>query len=1258
MPINIGDLELAIRVNTEALEAVGPQLQKVVKSMDLTVKSVARLEKSISKSMGLAAGATTQLVDTVSKMETSTTRSAKKQAKSVEKGSAAQVIANAKTATAAKAAARVQIKAVEDVVKAENTAVQKRINASTGGAGANANIRNVVGLEDQSRESKLALGSVSRMEAALQKQRNTLAAVNRQRKDLNAQIRHSSSTQAEASKQIAAVNAAYRRYRQTLKSGALSTEAFATAQNKLKDKLASVKRGMRGTAAPTGKMAAHMQELTKSIQIALGPLSGVASRITAFSSLMTSANLGIAAFIGGTIAFAAVLAKSALAAGKYESQMLKLGAALRVTGMDSQYTVDQLDNMAVTLGRDTLTSATAARDAIASLLTFNNLLGDSLERTLGVAQNMAAAGFGDLNSNVQRLGRLLEDPITNLDTLRRAGVQFTTAQKKMIKQLIATGDRSKALGIIFKQLEKFEQQGTAEAEGMLGAFDTLGESMTRFFEVLGRSSILQAVTDTVNVLSTAITQNTNDMEGWTDTFSFVQAAANGVGASIRFLVDNFALIAQSLAVGAVTSMGISMIKLAASILKPARAAVALSAAFGGSALSLASFGTAARATMSFLMGWPALLATAVAALGIFIYDVVTAETELDKLEKNIDKSSSAVTSFYDAVKQGRNPSVYLSGLRKEIKDASRDVETAKNLLAEFKAAGKSTSSNAYLKLTEALSKALAKVSIKTMELLTAEEDLKRSRSARNVADLKKTYEDLAGAFDPTIVKTEEFRQKLIQVNTILKNKNSVYREYLKQFADDNGVLSRSAPKLDEFTQSLIRMKRAITHELGNAVIPADLLSGLDAMKKKLDAANAAVANIGLRGAGGVGSAVDKMFEDVQKEFDGMDTTEMRAAISIRFGVTGDNLEEIKKNVAEKLTKALETMGRVKSVSSLADQFKKMKAQVNESAQASTGMSASAIAMGAAFKNITDGDLQFLNSALVENYDNVEQAKAAFTALQAELLGAKGFESLADELDRMNESMATLRIQQQASSRGEIINPNMIGLLQRAQQLTKNLGENELTKLSSEFGLTADSVEDLNAQLVEMWTKEEEWKVFAANAEKAMGDIRSAFSNEILSAMSGDFDNLGNAFKSMIDQMVADALAADLASALFRNDKGSGTFDFLTGLMPGGAAPISGATLPGIGIPDMEASLMGRAAGGSVTGGTPFLVGEEGPEVFVPGRNGTIIPNDVLGSSQGGSAPIINLTINVASGASVERQTISQIQAGVAASMNRSLRRNA
>ena len=56
---------------------------------------------------------------------------------------------------------------------------------------------------------------------------------------------------------------------------------------------------------------------------------------------------------------------------------------------------------------------------------------------------------------------------------------------------------------------------------------------------------------------------------------------------------------------------------------------------------------------------------------------------------------------------------------------------------------------------------------------------------------------------------------------------------------------------------------------------------------------------------------------------------------------------------------------------------------------------------------------------------------------------------------------------------------------------------------------------------------------------------------------------------------------------------------------------------------------GRAIGGPVQMGKAYTVGERGPEMFVPSRSGSIIPNDRL--SSGGA--VINQTINISTGVS-------------------------
>jgi hypothetical protein len=48
---------------------------------------------------------------------------------------------------------------------------------------------------------------------------------------------------------------------------------------------------------------------------------------------------------------------------------------------------------------------------------------------------------------------------------------------------------------------------------------------------------------------------------------------------------------------------------------------------------------------------------------------------------------------------------------------------------------------------------------------------------------------------------------------------------------------------------------------------------------------------------------------------------------------------------------------------------------------------------------------------------------------------------------------------------------------------------------------------------------------------------------------------------------------------------------------------------------------GRAMGGPVTGGTSYLVGERGPELFTPSSSGNIIPNNAMGGNT------VNITVN-------------------------------
>ncbi|MGK7870913.1 tape measure protein [Falsiroseomonas sp. E2-1-a20] len=54
----------------------------------------------------------------------------------------------------------------------------------------------------------------------------------------------------------------------------------------------------------------------------------------------------------------------------------------------------------------------------------------------------------------------------------------------------------------------------------------------------------------------------------------------------------------------------------------------------------------------------------------------------------------------------------------------------------------------------------------------------------------------------------------------------------------------------------------------------------------------------------------------------------------------------------------------------------------------------------------------------------------------------------------------------------------------------------------------------------------------------------------------------------------------------------------------------------------------RAEGGPVAGGQPYIVGERGPEWFVPNRSGTVLPNGMAPNGLMGGGPVINRSITI------------------------------
>lgn len=121
-----------------------------------------------------------------------------------------------------------------------------------------------------------------------------------------------------------------------------------------------------------------------------------------------------------------------------------------------------------------------------------------------------------------------------------------------------------------------------------------------------------------------------------------------------------------------------------------------------------------------------------------------------------------------------------------------------------------------------------------------------------------------------------------------------------------------------------------------------------------------------------------------------------------------------------------------------------------------------------------------------------------------------------------------------------------------------------------------------------------------------GQSLSSFFSDIVSGGENASKALMNLVKRLADAALQAALLGDGPLAGLFGTKGSG----------GNVGGLIGALFSGF---------SGRASGGSVTAGRPYIVGENGPELMLPGKGGYVVPNAALAAAGGGGG--MNVTVH-------------------------------
>jgi hypothetical protein len=274
-----------------------------------------------------------------------------------------------------------------------------------------------------------------------------------------------------------------------------------------------------------------------------------------------------------------------------------------------------------------------------------------------------------------------------------------------------------------------------------------------------------------------------------------------------------------------------------------------------------------------------------------------------------------------------------------------------------------------------------------------------------------------------------------------------------------------------------------------------------------------------------------------------------------------------------------------------------------------------------------------NIAGIEDSD-LERIKQKLILLQEQLASEKAIQEVRD-------------IQKRTETAGAGLRAGFIG--QAGQAFEQQLQQGATAERATEIALLTKEMElaELQAQSLQ-------------NVVLGIGDaFATAMTTGVAELVAGtksaeevfsDFlKNVGNILLQTAQQMIATYIAIGIARA-FAGLAGGGAPDAGDAMNGGGSLPL--IANPGESV-SMNAAggLVFRANGGPVQSGRPYMVGERGPELFVPSTNGGVMRNEdmrqLMGRSPVGNAPAMNFTFETTNIGGQEFVSREQLEAAMA-----------
>jgi lambda family phage tail tape measure protein len=260
---------------------------------------------------------------------------------------------------------------------------------------------------------------------------------------------------------------------------------------------------IKEATAPASKSLVAVNVVSEQVRYGMENLAGGTGSLGASLTRLGPVGLAAAAVIG-TLGLA--VAGGIKEFKEAEQALNQLNAALKVTDFTAGVTAQQITALGEAVEGNTLFKKEDIQQAAASLVSFQNVAGETFTRALKLSADLAVRLGTDVPSAADMLGKALESPEEGLGRLARKFSDLSPTQKEVIENFVKQGDIASAQAVILEHLEeKTKGLAEAQAQGLTGAANQLGDAWDDLLESFGRTiSESGAAQVSLNLLTKAV----------------------------------------------------------------------------------------------------------------------------------------------------------------------------------------------------------------------------------------------------------------------------------------------------------------------------------------------------------------------------------------------------------------------------------------------------------------------------------------------------------------------------------------------------------------------------------------------------------------------------------------------------------------------------------------------------------------------------------------------------------------------------------